>query len=474
MSTLLRNASDDTLCDDSSALLADPEARSKLPGATPLPKAQLAALCSVRLVDPVAFTQVFPYINEFITILNVTNDPSQIGFYSGLVESSFAVAQLLSIYQWAKLSDIVGRRPVVILGTLGLVITTALLGFSSSLSQILLSRCLAGLFSGNVAVIHSVLGELTDSTNQGLAFPIYGLFWPLGAIIGPLIGGTLSNPATKYPLLFDMPLLRTFPYLLPCITSALFGLCGVVLAYYFLDETLPAKRRVVGKGTHVHGSYGATDAQDTPRSAPPPISIATLLSIPTIRALSTSGFALCFIATAFDVVFVLFCYSPVETGGLAFSATQIGYSLAVAGAISAGIQLIFLPTLLRTFEITKLYSFCMNLWPITFAALPFLNCLARNGLDPATGSVRPEALGSIWVAIAVVLGTSRVGCLAYSVSMIMVKDHAPCSQSLGSTNGLVQFSMCLARAFAPIFVRYVNPQIFIPLQEANFVHLFVT
>lgn len=42
----------------------------------------------------------------------------------------------------------------------------------------------AGLFSGNVAVMHSVLGELTDSTNQAVAFPIYGLCWPLGVIIG--------------------------------------------------------------------------------------------------------------------------------------------------------------------------------------------------------------------------------------------------------------------------------------------------
>jgi hypothetical protein len=42
----------------------------------------------------------------------------------------------------------------------------------------------AGLFSGNVAVLHSVLGELTDASNQAIAFPIYGLTWPLGAIIG--------------------------------------------------------------------------------------------------------------------------------------------------------------------------------------------------------------------------------------------------------------------------------------------------
>lgn len=56
-------------------------------GVTPLPKAQLASLCMVRLVDPIAFTQIFPYVNEMMEYLRVTEDPSKIGFYSGLVVS---------------------------------------------------------------------------------------------------------------------------------------------------------------------------------------------------------------------------------------------------------------------------------------------------------------------------------------------------------------------------------------------------
>lgn len=54
---------------------------------TPLPKAQLVTLCSVRLIDPIAFTQIFPYVNEMMDRLHLTNDPSKIGFYSGLVVS---------------------------------------------------------------------------------------------------------------------------------------------------------------------------------------------------------------------------------------------------------------------------------------------------------------------------------------------------------------------------------------------------
>jgi hypothetical protein len=51
---------------------------------TPIPKGQLTALCCVRIVDPIAFSQIFPYVNEFMSRLHVTDDPSKIGFYSGL------------------------------------------------------------------------------------------------------------------------------------------------------------------------------------------------------------------------------------------------------------------------------------------------------------------------------------------------------------------------------------------------------
>jgi hypothetical protein len=89
---------------------------------TPLPKAQLTALCIARLSDPISYTQIFPFINEFLTVLHVTDDPSKIGFYSGLVvctaaifneliahthsaqESTSSVAQVLTIFHWARLS----------------------------------------------------------------------------------------------------------------------------------------------------------------------------------------------------------------------------------------------------------------------------------------------------------------------------------------------------------------------------------
>ena len=79
---------------ESCPLLSDQstlEAQSAANESTPLPKVQLAALCFVRAVDPIAFTQPFPYVNEFMSDLRVTDDPSKVGFYSGIVVSECPV-----------------------------------------------------------------------------------------------------------------------------------------------------------------------------------------------------------------------------------------------------------------------------------------------------------------------------------------------------------------------------------------------
>ena len=57
---------------------------------TPVPKLQLAVLCVVRLLEPIGFTQLFPYINEMVIKLNMIDHPSEAGFVSGLVVSNWS------------------------------------------------------------------------------------------------------------------------------------------------------------------------------------------------------------------------------------------------------------------------------------------------------------------------------------------------------------------------------------------------
>jgi MFS family permease len=129
------------------------------PGPTPLPTVQLAAVYAIKLIIPIASFQHLPYINQWIDDLHLSGQRST-GYYSGLLDSAFTLAQLLSVYPWARLSgpsflyspyprlsvpgsDRIGRVPVVVVGTLGLAAVTLLFGLSTSFTSILITRCLS-------------------------------------------------------------------------------------------------------------------------------------------------------------------------------------------------------------------------------------------------------------------------------------------------------------------------------------------
>lgn len=117
------------------------EGDSKSPtvvGITPVPTKQLVVLCICRIADPVAFTQIFPYINEMLASLAIEDE--RLPFYAGLVESVFAIAQLSTIYLWARLSDRFGRRPIIFVGAMGMAMSTLLFGTSKSLPAVLIAR----------------------------------------------------------------------------------------------------------------------------------------------------------------------------------------------------------------------------------------------------------------------------------------------------------------------------------------------
>ena len=99
-------------------------------------------------------------------------------------ESAFFMAEFLFILQWGRLSDRYGRKPVIITGLLGVFISIVSFGFSRTFVTLVISRCLAGVMNGNVGVIKSTIGELTDETNVQDAFQYMPLCWPVGEAIG--------------------------------------------------------------------------------------------------------------------------------------------------------------------------------------------------------------------------------------------------------------------------------------------------
>jgi len=187
-------------------------------------------------------------------------------------------------------------------------------------------------------------------------------------------------------------------------------------------------------------------------SEPPP-STSELLKIPTIRNLAISGFFLCFQSSSYDVVFALFAFTPVDLGGLEFEPIRIGYALTVAGIIGTILSVTVMPWVLKRWSPATIYQIVMSCWPVSFAILPALNYLARINLTASIEEeVRQRNISLIWIGIMMSLAASKIGCCAYSCSMLLVRASAPSPNALGLTNGVVHFSINCARAISPAII----------------------
>lgn len=97
-----------------------------------------------------------------IADLGIAKDPADVTYYAGIIESLFAFTTFITVLAWGRLSDKVGRKPVLLVGLIGVGSTVAAFGMSKTFTALVVWRCLSGSLNGNAAVIKSVLGEISE------------------------------------------------------------------------------------------------------------------------------------------------------------------------------------------------------------------------------------------------------------------------------------------------------------------------
>ncbi|KAJ3728792.1 major facilitator superfamily domain-containing protein [Lentinula raphanica] len=230
---------------------------------TPLPKLQLAIVFLIQLTEPIAATVIYPFINQFVISTGITGgNEKKTGYYAGII--------VCLVMLWGMASDRFGRRPILLLGPLGLCLATLCFGLSTQYRELMIFRSIQGAFNGNIGVSKTILAELSDSTNIAQIFSLAPMIWGMGVIMGPSIGGVLANPEEQFPsTLGKIALLRAHPFFLPCAVVALFAFLFFLVALIGLKETHrvrkqlePAKsKRVFGYGTSKNKILKTTDAQ---------------------------------------------------------------------------------------------------------------------------------------------------------------------------------------------------------------------
>ncbi|RDW79453.1 hypothetical protein BP6252_04091 [Coleophoma cylindrospora] len=186
----------------------------------------------------------FPARQMFILDFHITKDESSISVYAGMVTSAFAFAEFSSGVVWGKLSDKIGRKPVLLTGLAGTALSMLVFGFAPSLPVALVARALGGLLNGNIGVLQTTVAEMvTVKEHQPRAYTIMPFVWCLGSILGPSLGGALARPVQNYPSYFQPGTIwERFPYLLPNLVCTAIVCCGVVIGILFLEETHEEKK----------------------------------------------------------------------------------------------------------------------------------------------------------------------------------------------------------------------------------------
>lgn len=195
------------------------------------------ALC--RICEPIAFMSIFPYAYRMIESFHITQDETRISVYAGMLITAFAFAEFSTGMVWGRISDRIGRKPVLIMGLFGTALSMISFGFARTLPGAVLARALGGLLNGNVGVLQTTVGELvTRKEHQPRAYSIMPFVWSIGSIIGPAMGGALALPCDVYPSIFPRGgLFETYPFLLPNLFCVFILVLGITNGILFLEET---------------------------------------------------------------------------------------------------------------------------------------------------------------------------------------------------------------------------------------------
>ncbi|KAG1841120.1 major facilitator superfamily domain-containing protein [Suillus subalutaceus] len=425
---------------------------------TPLPWRQFSIILFLQLAEPLTSQVIAPFAPQLIRDIGITDgDETRVGYYVGLMHSLFFATQALTVLHWSRISDHIGRKPVILTGLFGLSISMYCFGLSRTFWGLVLSRALNGALNGNIGVIKSMMVEITDSTNLAQAYAYMPIAWSSGGAIGPLIGGSLSRPADRFPNIFGhWQFMKTYPYFLACAVPATFSILAWVVTFLFLQETVPTRvtpwrllkgqsrehsTPVKGPATPT-GSSDSLSTEDTPQRAKAdgskPLPLRSLL-IPRVIIAAGNYSALSFLDIAFRAVQPVFFATPLELGGLGLDPPRIGNILAIYGVINGLFQIFFFADLHDRFGSKTIYSISMAAGIPMIVTLPIINAVARvQGLSLM-----------VWVIVGLQLALSMILNLAYACVFIYIAAASPNQASLGATNGIAQLGVSIARTIGP-------------------------
>ena len=185
------------------------EDRSKNFGMKPL----LLVFLTV-FIDLVGFGLIIPVLPTYARELHASD--TTVGF----LMASYSAMQFLFTPFWGRLSDRVGRRPILLVSLFASCVGYMVWGFSSSLIMLFVARMIAGAGNANIAVAQAYVSDVTALENRARGMGMVGAAFGLGFVLGPAIGGVCAG--------FGLSMIG--------FVAAAFSFVDFVLTFFFLPE----------------------------------------------------------------------------------------------------------------------------------------------------------------------------------------------------------------------------------------------
>ena len=340
------------------------------------------------LLDLVGFGMILPLLPFYAQEFHAT--PAQIGW----LFASYSLAQLVFAPLLGRISDRVGRRPVLLASIAGGIAAYALFAGARSYGMLLLARSLAGVAAANYSIAQAYVADVTPPRDRSRAMGmVVGAAFGLGFILGPALGGFVAH---------------FFGHRAVPLTSAGLGGVNLLLAALWLRESLP--REVRGR---VHGESWLD-----------PRGIGRVWHNVPVRGLMLLFFLVTFCFSMMETTLALYCQARFR-----FGVAETAWLFVFIGLIMVGVQGGAVGPLVRKFGERRLIVAGILLMSAGLLLLPW---------------------ATLWWLLLPALALLALGSGIHNPSSLGLLSLLADDGSQGGTSGVYRSFGALARTLGPV------------------------
>jgi len=198
---------------------------------------RLLPILGITFIDIFGFSILIPIVPLFAQHFGASD------LVIGLLFATFSAFQFVAGFVWGRVSDLIGRKAVLIISQIGATFGWVMLAFAKTLPIVFLARIIEGASGGNISVTQAYVADKVEPAQRSRAFGLVGASFAAGMVFGPLFGAPLYN-------------MYGFPA--PFLFAAALQLITLILTIFMLPESRTAAERsqvatasdIVGSLTH--------------------------------------------------------------------------------------------------------------------------------------------------------------------------------------------------------------------------------